>query len=67
MQSAKSGEGFVFDVRGPGRIWTQSRNPGEFVAWLRLPPAGRCGGVAMLPSAEHHCSAGGTVNLVACR
>jgi integrase/recombinase XerD len=34
---------------------------GEFVAWLRLPPAGRCGGVAMLPSAEHHCSAG-TVN-----
>ncbi|MGH3901374.1 MAG: site-specific integrase [Pseudonocardiaceae bacterium] len=34
---------------------------GEFVAWLRLPPAGRCGGVAMLPLAEHHCSAG-TVN-----
>jgi uncharacterized protein (TIGR00266 family) len=34
MQSAKSGEGFVFDIRGPGRIWTQSRNPSEFVAWL---------------------------------
>lgn len=34
---------------------------GEFVAWLRLPPPGRCGGVAMLPSAEHHCSAS-TVN-----
>jgi integrase/recombinase XerD len=31
---------------------------GEFVAWLRLPPAGRAGGVVMLPSAEHHCSAG---------
>jgi integrase len=30
---------------------------GEFVAWLRLPPPGRAGGVAMLPSAEHHCSA----------
>lgn len=34
---------------------------GEFVAWLRLPPAGRGGAVAMLPSSEHHCSAG-TVN-----
>jgi uncharacterized protein (TIGR00266 family) len=34
IQSAKSGEGFVFDVQGPGRIWTQSRNPNEFVAWL---------------------------------
>ncbi len=34
MQSAKSGEGFVFDVQGPGRIWTQSRNPAEFVAWM---------------------------------
>ncbi|MZG15936.1 tyrosine-type recombinase/integrase [Streptomyces sp. SID5914] len=29
---------------------------GEFVAWLRLPPAGRDGGLALLPSAEHHCS-----------
>lgn len=29
---------------------------GEFVAWLRLPPAGRSGGVALLPSAQHHCS-----------
>jgi uncharacterized protein (TIGR00266 family) len=34
IQSAKSGEGFVFDVVGPGRIWTQSRNPGEYIAWL---------------------------------
>jgi site-specific recombinase XerD len=34
---------------------------GEFVAWLRLAPAGRWGSVAMLPSAQHHCSAG-TVN-----
>ena len=34
---------------------------GEFVAWLRLPPAGRAGAVVMLPSTEHHCSAG-TVN-----
>ena len=34
IQSAKSGEGFVFDIRGPGRIWTQSRNPSEFIAWM---------------------------------
>ena len=34
---------------------------GEFVAWLRLPPAGRDGGVALLPSADHHCSVS-TVN-----
>jgi len=34
VQSAKSGEGFVFDLQGPGRIWTQSRNPTELVAWL---------------------------------
>lgn len=34
IQSAKSGEGFVFDVRGPGRVWTQSRNPSEFIAWM---------------------------------
>jgi uncharacterized protein (AIM24 family) len=34
MQSLKSGEGFVFEFAGPGRIWTQSRNPSEFVNWL---------------------------------
>jgi site-specific recombinase XerD len=28
---------------------------GEFVAWLRLPPAGRDGGLALLPSAGYHC------------
>ena len=34
---------------------------GEFVAWLRLPPAARDGRVAVLPSVEHHCGAA-TVN-----
>jgi uncharacterized protein (TIGR00266 family) len=34
IQSAKSGEGYVFDLQGPGRVWTQSRNPHEFIAWL---------------------------------
>jgi integrase/recombinase XerD len=28
-----------------------------FVAWLRLPPEGRAGKVAVLPTAGHHCSA----------
>jgi site-specific recombinase XerD len=30
---------------------------GEFVAWLRLPPVGRGGGVAVLPSVQPHVSA----------
>jgi site-specific recombinase XerD len=30
---------------------------GEFVAWLRLPPAGRSGQVAVLPSVAGHCTA----------
>jgi uncharacterized protein (TIGR00266 family) len=34
IQSGKSGEGFVMDVQGPGRVWTQSRNAGALVDWL---------------------------------
>lgn len=34
MATAKSGEGIVFDFRGPGTVWTQSRNPSELIAWL---------------------------------
>lgn len=34
MTSAKSGEGLVVDMTGPGRVWTQSRNPGALVSWL---------------------------------
>ena len=49
------------DVRGLDWREVRLEDLGEFVAWLRLPPAGRDGGVAMLPSAEHHCSAA-TVN-----
>jgi uncharacterized protein (TIGR00266 family) len=29
-----SGEGLVLDLKGPGRVIAQSRNPGEFVSWL---------------------------------
>jgi uncharacterized protein (TIGR00266 family) len=34
MQTLKSGEGFVFELTGPGRVWIQSRNPQELVTWL---------------------------------
>ncbi len=34
MQTLKSGEGLVFEFTGPGRLWTQSRNPSELIAWL---------------------------------
>ena len=35
VQSFKSGEGLVFDFRGPGRVWTQTRNPNEFLGWIQ--------------------------------
>ncbi|MFF9819209.1 TIGR00266 family protein [Streptomyces sp. NPDC014006] len=34
MQTLKSGEGLVFEFTGPGRLWTQSRNPSALVTWL---------------------------------
>jgi uncharacterized protein (TIGR00266 family) len=34
IQTAKSGEGFVFEFTGPGRVWTQTRNIDELVGWL---------------------------------
>ena len=34
IQSLKSGEGFVFDFAGPGRLLIQSRNPSALVDWL---------------------------------
>jgi len=34
IQSGKSGEGFVMDITGPGRVWTQTRNAGALVDWL---------------------------------
>lgn len=34
MQTLKSGEGLVFEFTGPGRLWTQTRNPGELITWL---------------------------------
>lgn len=34
MTSVKSGEGLVIDLTGPGRVWTQTRNPNALVEWL---------------------------------
>jgi uncharacterized protein (TIGR00266 family) len=34
IQSLKSGEGWVFDFSGPGRVLLQSRNPDAFAAWV---------------------------------
>jgi uncharacterized protein (TIGR00266 family) len=34
IQSMKSGEGWVFDFFGPGRVLLQSRNPDAFAHWV---------------------------------
>ncbi|MCW2990725.1 MAG: hypothetical protein JWM73_1319 [Solirubrobacterales bacterium] len=34
MQTFKSGEGLVFEFTGPGKVWAQTRNPGELISWL---------------------------------
>jgi uncharacterized protein (TIGR00266 family) len=34
IQSMKSGEGWVFDFTGPGRVLPQTRNPKALTAWL---------------------------------
>jgi uncharacterized protein (TIGR00266 family) len=34
IQSMKSGEGFVFDFSGPGRVMIQARNPRALISWL---------------------------------
>jgi site-specific recombinase XerD len=50
-------------LRSRGLDWREVRleDIGEFVAWLRLPPAGRAGLVTVLPSMEPHVGAA-TVN-----
>ena len=34
LKSLKSGEGFVFHVKGPGKIFVQTRNRKDFVGWI---------------------------------
>jgi len=34
LTTLKSGEGLVFDFVGPGTVWTQNRNPNEFLSWI---------------------------------
>ena len=54
VQTFKSGEGLVFDFVGPGRVWTQTRNPNELLGWISAAvgggassggPAGALGGL----------------------
>lgn len=49
IQSMKSGEGFVFDFAGPGRVYLQSRNPMEFARWA----------ASMAPSSNQQSGLGG--------
>lgn len=35
IQSLKSGEGWVFDFAGPGRVLLQTRNPHDLVRWIQ--------------------------------
>jgi integrase/recombinase XerD len=44
-------------LTGRGLDWrkVQLEDLGDFVAWLRLPPAARAGQVQVLPSVEEHC------------
>ena len=34
VQSMKTGEGWVFDFTGPGRVLLQTRNPEAFAQWV---------------------------------
>lgn len=34
VQMFKSGEGLVLEFQGPGRVWTQTRNPQELIGWI---------------------------------
>jgi uncharacterized protein (TIGR00266 family) len=50
LNSMKSGEGFVFDFTGPGRVLLQTRNPKQFAEWAASlspssNPKGGLGGV----------------------
>jgi uncharacterized protein (TIGR00266 family) len=46
----KSGEGLVFDFTGPGRLWTQTRNPNEFLGWISATIGSGSGGPATMVS-----------------
>ena len=37
----KSGEGWVFDFSGPGRVLLQSRNPEAFAQWVAAAVPGK--------------------------
>jgi len=46
VQSFKSGEGVVFDFTGPGKVWSQTRNPNELLGWISATLGTSSGGPA---------------------
>ena len=44
----KSGEGVVFDFTGPGKLWTQTRNPNEFLGWISATLGSGSGGASTI-------------------
>ncbi|MFM8945144.1 MAG: TIGR00266 family protein, partial [Actinomycetota bacterium] len=51
VQTFKSGEGLIFDFTGPGKVWTQTRNPNEVLGWIQAalgPSSGNSGGIGGL-------------------
>jgi uncharacterized protein (TIGR00266 family) len=49
VQMFKSGEGLVLDFQGPGKVWTQTRNPQELIGWISsVLPTGQPGAGGML-------------------
>lgn len=54
IQSLKSGEGWVFDFAGPGRVILQSRNPTAFAQWA----------ASLAPSSNAQGGIGGLGNLL---
>jgi uncharacterized protein (TIGR00266 family) len=44
IQSFKSGENMVFEFTGPGRVWTQTRNPAELQSWIMTFAGNSAGG-----------------------
>lgn len=49
VQMFKSGEGLVLDFQGPGKLWTQTRNPQELIGWIAsVLPGGQPGAGGVL-------------------
>ena len=61
-KSPNTVKAYAHDLDQKGPDWQEVRleDIGEFITWLRLPPAARAGRVVVLPSVEAHVSPGTT-------